>query len=100
MNVDVRPRQWKDKAYPQLVLFNKSVTRDQLPPLVHPPEGSKEHALAQHNDQKQKHDLDSQFTPEEMTILKNPNYVHLGTESTGFILVLSFDYTVNPESRI
>ena len=39
--IDVRPRQFKDKAYPQMVLININIPRRLLPLFFHPPAGTK-----------------------------------------------------------
>ena len=85
VKVETRPRQWKDKAYPQMVLVNKNMPRNLLPPLFHPPEGTKEHALALIDEQGKRDGKQLDFTEEEQAILKNVNLSHIGPSSTGEI---------------
>lgn len=62
--VDVRPRAWRDHALPVLVLINVHSPRRVMPVFFSPPEGTREHAVAQHNMQKLR-DSKCKYTPEQ-----------------------------------
>ena len=62
--VDIRPRAWQDHARPQLVLINVSSPRRIMPVFFTPPEGTREHAVAQHNMQRLK-DSKCKFNSEQ-----------------------------------
>ena len=70
--VDVRPRAWRDHALPVLVLINVHSPRRVMPVFFTPPEGTREHAVAQHNMQKLR-DSKCKYTPEQQVPSINQN---------------------------
>ena len=100
VSVDVRPRQWGDQAFPQLVLINQRFPRRVMPVFFQPPEGTKEHELARRAEEKQKA-RKRKFNDEQISILKNPNIAHMGPSSSGIQLenfVIIYKMNENPIS--
>ena len=100
VSVDVRPRQWGDQAFPQLVLINQRVPRRVMPVFFQPPEGTREHEVARRTEEKQKA-RKRKLNEEQITIVKNPNIAHMGPSSSGIKLenfVIIYKMNENPVS--
>ena len=96
----MRPRQWGDQAFPQLVLINQRVPRRVMPVFFQPPEGTREHEVARRAEERQKA-RKRKFNEEQISILKNPNIAHMGPSSSGIQLenfVIIYKMNENPIS--
>ena len=85
VSVDVRPRQWGNLAFPQLVLINQRVPRRVMPVFFQPPEGTKEHEVARRAEECQKA-RKRKYNDEQIANMKNPNIAHMGPSARGIKL--------------